>query len=314
MRRAHLKLFALVLWLAVVLAAFYWGGEVEFSRQSGDKLSQIEPKVCEKVRVCTWNLRNYGVARHFAGGRWREHPKPESERAEIRKILRQIDADILVLEEVQDESFLMDLRGALHAEGLSYKYWGIGANEAPMRVAVLSKIEPVEFVDKSLVTFAFDGKVRASPRGTLGARFVCGGVPWAVYGVHLKSKFGARKADRNFAPFREAELSAVMASIDKTEPILLCGDFNDSVSALGKIAAELGLSYIEQRDNSGRPYSYFWAKKELWFDYDRFYANSKMVPFLKCPARVFESEKHFASDHRPVFVDLDFSSIPKTSN
>lgn len=309
MRRIHLKLAAVCAWIALaVLSVFVFRDTDDFSILEGDPLSEVEPKRAAEVRVCTWNLRNYGVARHFAGGKWREHPKPESERAAIRSILRRIDADIVVLEEMQDRAFLMDLRNSLHSEGLSYKYWAIGKNEAPMRVAILSKLEPEKFVDRSLLIFAYGGDFRASPRGTVGAVYKCGNVEWSVYGFHLKSKYGSKKGDGGFAPFRAAELSAALSEMSHSRPALLCGDFNDEPSEILKTLSGFGFRLVEQSDAEGLAYSYFWAKKNRRFVYDCFYANAKMEPFIRGRARVFGSESLSSSDHRPVYVDLDFSS------
>lgn len=308
MRRLHIQLLIVAAWIALALAYVLGVSPADFSRLiKRDAFASVEPKVSDEVRVCTWNLRNYGLSKRIVDGKWREHPKPEAEKRAIRAILKEINADVLLLDEISDESFLLELRSSLLSDGLAYKYWAIGKNPAPIRVGILSKIKPENIEDKSLTFFQLGVDRRASPRGTVGAVFKTNSIVWEIFAVHLKSKYGARKSENDFIEFRAGELAAILSRTNSNLPVIVGGDFNDEPVRILKTAKEFGFDFINQRDPAGKIYSYYWAKKDLHFCYDGFYANRKMKKFITGDARIYPSEKSACSDHRPVYLDLRFS-------
>ena len=263
-----------------------------------------------KVRVCTWNVRNYSVAGRKIDGKYVQSPKPESEKTALRKSLAAINADVLLIDEMGDAAFLRELRDDLAKfEGLVYEYIATTRYDSPSRVAIMSRIKPEKFVDCCDIKFEFKGDNRFSPRGTLGARFNVRGVEWYAFAVHLKSPLGARKSDEKFTPFRFAELRAISARIKKetgnSKNVIVAGDFNQEPSpALLRNIRRMVL--VPQSDEDGREYTYFWAKKNVFYRYDFFLFSKPMLGFLSGDAAVWRHGGS-ASDHRPVYVDLDFS-------
>lgn len=263
-----------------------------------------------RVRVCTWNVRNYSVAGRKIGGKYVQSPKPEAEKTALRKSLAAINADVLLIDEMGDAAFLRELRDDLAKfEGLVYEYTATTRYDSPSRVAIMSRIKPEKFVDCCDIKFEFKGDNRFSPRGTLGACFDVRGVKWYAFAVHLKSPLGARKSDEKFTPFRFAELRAISARI-KSETggcknVIVAGDFNQEPSD-ALLRNIRGMVLVPQSDDDGREYTYFWSKKNIFYRYDFFLFSKPMLPFLSGAAAVWKRGGD-ASDHRPVYVDLDFS-------
>ena len=270
------------------------------------------PSVPGRVRVCSWNVRNYSVAGRHVAGRYVQAPKPEIEKAELRKGLLSINADVVLIQEMGDMEFLKELRADLAREKLFYPYIAVTRYDSPSRLAIMSRIKPVGFVDCCDIKFKFRGDNRMSPRGTLGARFKTSGVEWCAFTVHLKSAHGARKSDENFTPFRFAELRAIASRIAGETAgcgnILIAGDFNqEPSSALVRNLEKLRVGIVRQSDSRGNGDTYYWNRKNKFFKYDYFLISEQAMRFVSEFAKVWGTWGN-ASDHRPVFVDLNFSS------
>lgn len=287
----------------------------ELSKQSSnfedivlsDAPAKFSPDV---VRVCTWNVRNYSVSGRRIDGKYVQAPKPESEKKHLREVLKKINPDVLMIQEMGDIEFLRELQTDLARENLMYPYLALTRYDVPSRLAVLSKIKPTKIFDCCDIKFNFRKDNRQSPRGTLGLAFDSNGVRWYAFAIHLKSAQGARKSDEKFTPFRLAEIKAidlrVSHEIGKNQPVIMCGDFNqEPTSALLKNLKKLKLELVEQSDCFGKSQSYYWAKKNVYFMYDFFLASNKMRKYISEKAVVFDAG-FVASDHRPVYVDLDF--------
>ena len=272
-----------------------------------DASEKVSPEV---VRVCTWNVRNYSVAGRRINGKYVQAPKPEFEKKHLRNVLKKINPDVLMIQEMGDMEFLRELQSDLARDGLKYPYVALTRYDAPSRLAILSKIKPAQVFDCCDIKFKFRGDNRFSPRGTLGMAFYSNGVRWYSFATHLKSAQGARKSDENFTPFRFAEMKAIDTrianEIGKNKPIIMGGDFNqEPTSSLLKNLKKLKLQLLEQSDSSGKSHSYFWSKKNIYFMYDFFLVSDKMKNYISSKATIFDAG-FIASDHRPIYVDLDF--------
>lgn len=306
----------LFIWLAGA-AISYFAGTADFGTRPVELSPVPEPaadsgKAGGRVRVCSWNVHNYCVANRPINGKWREHPKPEAEKAELRKTLAAINADVVLLQEMGDEAYLAELRDALARGGLAYPYCAITSFDAHVRVAIMSRIKPEKFLDCSDISFEFKGEKVFSPRGTLGAKFKTAGESWHAFSIHLKSKSGARKADEQFYPFRFAETRAIDArifSITKGGPTVIAGDFNNEPSpALMRNFKKLGARMLGGGDfASAGAYTYYWKKKNAAYVYDYFAVNAPMEKFAGEPKIINCPSARGASDHLPIVADFDFS-------
>lgn len=265
----------------------------------------------DTVRICTWNLHNYNVARRNVNGKWRVHPKPESERDAICDVLAKINPDILLVQEIGDSGFMNDFRARLEKRGLRFAFCAVGEHKVSSRLGILSKIKPEKVFDFSDAQFEMDGIQKASPRGTLGFKFKGASKEWFVFCVHLKSKFGAKKADGEFAALRYAEASALCSRIrgvcPDSSPLIVGGDMND-VPENSKLIEAFAMNFLRplpQRDSSGADFTYLWAKKNLRFKYDLFFVNYSASNILDgITAVVFDGENRSECDHRPVYIDF----------
>ena len=307
--------------LIVLLLWALWSvfpSEIYKQSQSTEDLELVnatEKISSEVVRVCTWNVRNYSVAGRRINGKYVQVPKPETEKKHLRNVLKKINPDVLMIQEMGDIEFLRELQADLARENLKYPFIALTRYDAPSRLAILSKIKPVQIFDCCDIKFKFRGDNRFSPRGTLGMAFDSNGVRWYSFATHLKSPQGARKSDENFAPFRFAEMKAIDArivkEIGKDNPIIMGGDFNQEPnSQLLKNLKRLKLQLLKQSDKWGKSHSYFWSKKNVYFMYDFFLVSDKMQNYISNKATIFDAG-FIASDHRPIYVDLDFRKKSK---
>lgn len=310
-KRAVQAAVLLALWVLWALFAPDTERQLGKSAEVFDDVPARESAETGKVRVCTWNVRNYSVAGRRVDGKYIHAPKPEAEKTALRRALVAINADVVLIDEMGDIEFLRELRNDLAKDGLVYNYISTTRYDSPSRLAMLSRIKPNKFFDCCDIKFPFRGDNRYSPRGTHGAQFETLGTTWHAFAVHLKSPQGARKSDENFIPFRFAELRAIdariVSEIGKKRNVIVAGDFNQEPSqALLRNLKKLKLELLEQSDSAGMAHTYVWTKKNAAFRYDFFLVSPQMREFVSGKAGVFRGING-ASDHYPVYVDLDFS-------
>ena len=74
----------------------------------------------ERVRVASYNVRNYLLMDRLVAGRWVEDsPKPEIENRIVRSIIKNVNADILALQEIGPPIYFHDLWRDLNNSGCS---------------------------------------------------------------------------------------------------------------------------------------------------------------------------------------------------
>ena len=311
MRRRSFRRFSkqkfIVLLLAVIVS-FLWSffeieGKTPIIVSENLAVAQDLSKQTS-VRVCTWNVRNYNVSNRRVNGRWVSYPKSEAERDEIATTLAKINADIVLLQEMGDATYMRDLCERLKKAGTNYAFASVASFDSSLRLAILCKAKPTKVFDFSDTYFRFNKQKMYSPRGTFGIKIDVKSHSIYAFTIHLKSKLSAKKEDENFVPFRRAELKSIVRRIEKTTGkeslVIVGGDFNDEPTKyLMKSAGEFKV--VNQADLLGAKSTYHWHKKNEFFMYDYFLASKNLLPFLHkgvvCP-------KTNASDHRPVFVDI----------
>ena len=112
--------------LALSLGLFAWGAVLRGG---------------ETLVVATYNIENYGPANRMTEAGYRkDYPKPEAEKQALRRVIRGLNADVLVLQEMGGERYLEELRRDLRTEGLDYPHVALAnAADADRHVALLSK-------------------------------------------------------------------------------------------------------------------------------------------------------------------------------
>ena len=112
------------------LLAFLGAGSVLVSAESG------------AVRFATYNIENYGPADRMTESGFRpSYPKPEREKSALRTVIRDLSADVLVMQEMGAGPYLEELRRDLRSEGINYPYTTLAtAADADRHIAILSRL------------------------------------------------------------------------------------------------------------------------------------------------------------------------------
>ncbi|MBG30935.1 MAG: hypothetical protein CMI31_13190 [Opitutae bacterium] len=278
------------------------------------------------LRVATFNVRNFLVCDRLVEGVWRrEYPKPEKEKAAVRSIISKVKPDILALQEMGPEPFLLELQKDLESEGIKYSHsaW-MEAEDENRHLAVLSRIPIVETRRHADLDYKyFDGREKIK-RGLLEVVFETNGMKWSLFVVHLKSKWTERKDDFEGAARRTGEARAARDLIKKNHPAkdapryLVAGDFNDhrDSSPLRRFlkSGDTQLtSLVPASDSRGEVWTHYWKKRDLYSRVDFFLATSAMFERVKNGRGTLVDfpEAGQASDHRMIYLDLSFGTPKK---
>ncbi len=134
----------------------------------------------------------------------------------IAKVIKEIDADIIALEEIESLEALKDLRLALKKQGLYYKYFKIAdRKKTTVKVAILSKI-PFVYTKEVFVTSTY------RYRNILEAKFKIDNQDLYLFVNHWKAKSGAES--RRIISAKALKKRVKEIGFDKN--IVLLGDFN----------------------------------------------------------------------------------------
>ncbi len=132
------------------------------------------------------------------------------------KVIKDIDADIIALQEIESLQALKDLRYTLKRQGLYYKYYKIANRKSTtVKVAVLSKY-PFATTREIYVTSSY------KYRNILELKFIIDKQPLYLFVNHWKSKSGPES-------MRIVSAKALRKRIDTLgydKNIILLGDFN----------------------------------------------------------------------------------------
>jgi len=276
-----------------------------------------------EIRVATMNLKNYLVQDRRVEGRWiPEHPKPESEKAALRRAVAEIDADILALQEMGPPEFLLEFQRDLKADGMDYPHAILMRAEDPDRhLAVLSRIKPLEVLQHSDLDFPYqDERIRVK-RGLLEVVFPIdeGGLEtWSLFVVHLKSRWSSVEADPLSQERRTKEAQAARNRILERYPegeglYLIAGDFNDHRDSgplrrfLRRGSVDIS-QIVESYDSRGERWTFHYEKHDVYERVDFLLASPDLLPFVEGVEGVVFDPLYLrkGTDHRPVFLDLNF--------
>ena len=275
----------------------------------------------ETLRIATYNLENYGLAdRMTAAGFRKDYPKPEPEKQALRAVIRALAADVLVVQEIGDRPYLDELRRDLKSEGCDYPFAELAVAADPDRhLAILARRALKSVTTHTDLHFTYFGGKETVKRGLLEATFATEGGECTVFVVHLKSRFTDRPDDPMSAVRRAAEATAVRDRVLKRFPnpaaaqFIVLGDCND-----GRTSRALGFlqkrgkteiaTLLPAADSRGETWTHLYRKEDTYSRVDQILVSPGLIRAVKdrC-ARILDGDPvRDASDHRPVFVVLEF--------
>jgi len=270
-------------------------------------------------RVATFNLENYLQAP--AGDRPQKSPAAKTA---VREAIRQMDADVLALQEVGGSNSLFELRFSLRAQGQNYPFFellrGLDTN---INLAVLSKFPITASRLQTNASFLLHGRRFYVRRGFLEVDVqVNPGYSFTLIAAHLKSKRPVPEADQ--LELRVEESLLLRRRIDdhlKRNPkrnLVVVGDLNDTQDSrptrivLGKGQTALidtrpseQHALFGERPAIGRreiTWTYFYAKEDSYSRLDYILISRAMAREWDHTGSYILSLPNWgeASDHRPI--------------
>ncbi len=219
-------------------------------QKSGSEYSEYIPN-----GPSLWNQKNYKI-----------------KLGNIAHVIKDIDADIIALQEVESLQALLDLRFALKQNGIYYQYYSIAdKKETTIKVALLSKI-PFVYSKELSITQTLEY------RNILENKFIVNGKELYIFVNHWKSKSGPESRRIVSAKALKKRVSEI--GFDKN--IILLGDFNsdyeeyvkfkrkrkhndtDGITAINHI-----LGTINQKDKASKAKYAKDSFYNLWYDKDK---------------------------------------------
>jgi hypothetical protein len=268
----------------------------------------------ETLTVATYNIENYTAADRMTEAGYRQnYPKPEAAKQALRSVLRALNADVLVLQEMGPRPYLEELRRDLRAEGLDYPYASLlEAADDARHVAVLAKRPFKSATPHTELDFKyFDGRERVK-RGVLEVVLPTGAGDVTLWAVHLKSRFTDRPDDPNSAIRRAGEAGAIRDFILKRHPDpqtarLPCWAISTTSKPAGRSALSSSAarrrsrSLLPAADSRGEAWTRAYAKEDSYERPDFILVSPGLKPFVRDgAAKIFDRpETRAASDHRP---------------
>lgn len=258
------------------------------------------------LRVATWNVHDLfdEVDRTSPPGTGDEvptHAEVEAKLARVGRVLAALDADVVILQEVENLALLQRLAAGPLA-GRGYRaHLEEGFDPRGIDVGVLARV-PVARFASHLADRAPDGS-RPWARDLVEVHLDTQRGPIAVLGAHLVSRLDASADGRRLAQARAAREAIDAARALPGGPIvLLVGDLNDLPGSvplaplLSGGLVDLGASLAD----AGWTWSGGGARERL----DYALVDPEHAGSITRVAVVANADAAAASDHRPLTVDL----------
>jgi endonuclease/exonuclease/phosphatase family metal-dependent hydrolase len=274
--------------------------------------------VARALTVATYNVENYLVTDRMADGVFRQaYPKPESEKAALRRAIAGFAPDVLALQEMGKPPFLAELQADLKAEGHDFPHALVleAADEA-RHVAFLSKVPFKEVRRHTNVPVRFLGQADMVKRGVLEVTIATAQGDLTLFVVHLKSRRTERKDDPEGVAQRSAEAEAVRNLVLSRLPnpskalFAVLGDWNDTrnskpVRTLAKRGDTTVGEILRAYDSRGETWTHAYRRQDSYSRIDYIMVSPALKEFVdgEGTARIYDGPgAREASDHRAVFA------------
>jgi len=274
-----------------------------------------------ELTFATYNVENYTATnRMTAVGYRRDYPKSEKSKAALRRVIKRMDADVIVLQEMGPRAYLNELQRDLRSEGVDYPHVFLAdAKDEVRHVALLSKRPILRVQTHTDLNFKYFEHRETVKRGLLEAVFATPDGEVTLWSIHLKSRYEDRKDDPDSVKRRAGEATAIRNSILKRFPdpeaarFLILGDFNDvkrsaSVRYIKKRGPLIISRLLSAKDSLGEHWTYLYQRTDTFSRVDHALVSPGLYDSVKGrEARIFDGDDvETASDHRPLMVTLEF--------
>jgi len=275
------------------------------------------------LSVASYNVENYLVSDRLVDGVYREaYPKPEAEKTALRQVIKAMNVDILLVQEMGTQVYLDELQRDLKTDGVDFSYTTLLKAADPERhVAVLSKIPFKQISPHASVPVRLRGKQDQVKRGVLEISFATSEGELTLFLIHLKSRRTEQDDDVESRQQRLQEAVAVRDLVLARFPtpakamFMICGDWNDTrnskpVKALQKRGETVLGELVWAADSRGENWTHRFRKEDTYSRIDYFLASPPLKSFIRNGrGQVYDGPGvNEASDHRPVMVTLNLNA------
>ncbi len=273
----------------------------------------------ETLTIATYNVENYTAAdRMTEAGYRKDYPKPEEEKQALRTVIKALNADVLVLQEMGAAGYLDELQRDLKTEGLDYSYAVLLEGPDPDRhVALLARRSPKTTRQYPSLEFNYFNAREKVKRGLLEVTFATAAGDVTLFAVHLKSRLTDRPDDPQSAIRRTAEATAVRDTVLQRFPdpssarFLILGDCNDTKDSktlqrlLKRGQTDIAL-LLPAADTRGETWTHAYRKEESYSRIDHILVSPGFgAAVVGGTAHIYDGPAvREASDHRPVMVTV----------
>ncbi len=205
-----------------------------------DKLPQtkivapVKITIGEELVIASYNVKNlFDNANDPYHSDEGTRAKPRSEMRHLARVIREINADVLALQEVESRGYLQQfLETMLYDMGYEHVVHFEGNDGRGIDVCLISRVPVGEVTSHRHHVFkAHDGGDQRFGRDLLRVELLPdGGDSFEVWVVHLKSNSGGKELNEPIRLGECQEVHRLIARRLKQDPdvsLILCGDFND---------------------------------------------------------------------------------------
>lgn len=252
------------------------------------------------IKVMNWNLQTFfdGI---FDGNEYSDYKSPKSgwssdkyeERLErLCSVIREMDADVIIMEELEKEAQLQDIANRLSGTfdfSSLYKHGLFARDEgSSIGCGILSRL-PIDSVSVHSLDVRTEGKA-PSMRPVIQFSLSSKGKSLTIFANHWKSKSSGEAESEIWRKRQEALLARLIKKAGYSgQAILACGDFNKDILEFdikekngeksnlilhGKDDVEVYSPWICENGSLANPGSYWY--KNQWERIDHFFAAGKI--------------------------------------
>jgi endonuclease/exonuclease/phosphatase family metal-dependent hydrolase len=258
------------------------------------------------LRIATWNVHNLFDSTQDGDEEVTPRPLYETRLDRVGRVLAELDADVVVLEEVESARVLADLAARAPHLGYAELFMFPGNDPRGINIGALARVAIDSAASHRADKFGAYGYHYA--RDCLELRLTRGASEVVLLAVHFKSKAPPDDPKKRLA---EAEHTRGIADgISAGNPgagILVLGDFNDTPSSAALLAIAGGDPdpYTDVTEVMAAPFTYEHAGEEELIDHAM--ANRTLLQWLDLVSVAIphSPEVRAASDHAPLVATFE---------